>query len=125
MQNTNRNFEDMSSKLILVEKIFVYFKIIYCLGQSANKAFLSDNNSESVFNNTAIISSENYSEENKETVVKVPKNKKTLKKWIFLGIILILIIAVGISIVIITKLSSNRHSSGTFNTSDIIFINIL
>jgi hypothetical protein len=93
------------------------------LEQSSNKPFLiNNNNSQSLSNNSVIVPLQDYPEENNEIVVHVKKNKTTIKQRIFLAIFLIFIVAIGTSIFIITKRSSNQSLSGRFDIFEYICI---
>jgi uncharacterized membrane protein YukC len=73
---------------------------------------MSNNDSQSLSTNNAIIPLQDYHDENKETVVIVNKSRKTIKKWIILAIVLIVIVAIITPIILVSKVSSNRILSG-------------
>jgi hypothetical protein len=72
---------------------------------------MSNNDSQSLSTNTAIIPLQDYHHENKETVVIVNKSRKMIKNWIILAIVLIVITAIATPILIVSKVSSNRTLS--------------
>lgn len=104
--------------------------MFYFLDQSSNEPFsININNSDSYYTNTLAVPLENYSEENQESTITIPRKKtRNLNKWIIFTIILLLLIIISISTVIITKLSSNKNLSGliySFNLDCFIIIIII
>lgn len=76
-----------------------------------------NNNSQTLSSNNTIVPLQDSHEENQEPVVRVKKNRKTIKKGICLAIFLIVTAAIVVPILLVSKRSSNRSLSSTNNDS--------